>query len=84
MFIRKSASFGNNWISIDLEGTKTNRCARGARLKITTIENGKERYIYEWVTQGSSFGANSLRQEIGLGKATAIKKLKLPGLPVEL
>jgi hypothetical protein len=71
------ASFGNNWISIDLTGTKSNTCARGARLKITTMENGKERVIYEWVTQGSSFGANSLRQEIGLGKATAIKSIEI-------
>jgi len=71
------ASFGNNWISIDLTGTTTNKCARGARIKITTIENGKERNIYEWVTQGSSFGANSLRQEIGIGKATAIKSIEI-------
>lgn len=71
------ASFQNNWISIDLTGTKSNKIARGARLKITTVENGKERNIYEWVTQGSSFGANSLRQEIGLGKATAIKQIEI-------
>lgn len=71
------ASFGNNWIAIDLTGTKSNKIARGARIKITTIENGKERNIYEWVTSGSSFGANSLRQEIGLGKSTAIKQIEI-------
>jgi hypothetical protein len=71
------ASFQNNWISIDLTGTKSNKIARGARLKITTIENGKERNIYEWVTSGSSFGANSLRQEIGLGKSTSIKQIEI-------
>lgn len=71
------ASFNNNWISIDLVGTITNRCARGARLKVTTIENGKERNIYSWVTNGSSFGANSLRQLIGLGKATSIKQIEI-------
>lgn len=71
------ASFGNNWISIDLVGTKSNKIARGARLKITVTENGQDRDIYEFVTSGSSFGANSLRQEIGLGKATAIKQVEI-------
>lgn len=71
------ATFGNNWVSIDLVGTKSNKIARGARVRITTTENGKDRDIYEWVTQGSSFGANSLRQEIGLGKATAIKQIEI-------
>jgi hypothetical protein len=71
------ASFGNNWISIDLVGTTSNKIARGARVKVTVIENGKERDIYEWVTNGSSFGANSLRQEVGLGKATAIKQVEI-------
>ena len=71
------ATFGNNWISIDLVGTKSNKIARGARVKVTVTENGKDRDIYEWVTSGSSFGANSLRQEIGLGKATAIKQVEI-------
>lgn len=71
------ASFQNNWISIDLAGTESNKIARGARVKVTVTENGKDRDIYEWVTQGSSFGANSLRQEIGLGKATAIKQVEI-------
>ncbi|MBP8917400.1 MAG: VCBS repeat-containing protein, partial [Chitinophagales bacterium] len=34
------ASFGNNWISIDLVGTKSNKIARGARLRVTVTENG--------------------------------------------
>ena len=71
------ASFGNNWISIDLVGTKSNKIARGARLRVTVTENGADHDIYEWVTSGSSFGANSLRQEIGLGKATAIKQVEI-------
>lgn len=71
------ADFNNNWISIDLKGTKSNKAAIGARVKITVIENGKTREIYDWVTHGSSFGANSLREEIGLGKATSIQKIEI-------
>ncbi|MEZ5013224.1 MAG: CRTAC1 family protein [Chitinophagales bacterium] len=71
------ASFGNNFVAIDLVGTTTNKIARGARVKVTVMENGKERDIYDWVTSGSSFGANTLRLEMGLGKATEIKKIEI-------
>jgi len=71
------SAFHNNWISIDLVGTKTNHCARGARVKVTVTENGQDRDIYDWVSNGSSFGGNSLREEIGLGKATEIKKVEI-------
>jgi len=38
-----------------------------------TLENGK--VLHHVVSTGGSFGASSLQQEIGLGKATKISKL---------
>ena len=68
----------NNWIVIQLEGTKTNRSAIGSRIHLEVeMTNGNTQNIYATVTPGASFGANSLQQEIGLGKATAIKSLKI-------
>lgn len=67
----------NNWINIVLEGTKSNRSAIGARLELTVEENGTERKIYNTVGTGASFGGNSLMAEIGIGTATAIKKLEI-------
>ncbi|MBL4704111.1 MAG: CRTAC1 family protein [Flavobacteriales bacterium] len=62
----------NNWIVIELEGTKTNRNAIGTVLELT-LDNGRK--LYRTVSSGGSFGASSIQQEIGLGKATKIERL---------
>ncbi|HEY3406094.1 MAG TPA: FG-GAP-like repeat-containing protein [Ohtaekwangia sp.] len=67
----------NNWICIQLEGTKANRAAIGTRLKIKCTEDGVSRTIYRDVNSGGSFGASPLRREIGLGKATKINELEI-------
>jgi hypothetical protein len=36
-----------------------------------------ERSVFKWVNSGGSFGGNPLRQEIGLGSATIIKRLEI-------
>ena len=67
----------SNWVTITLEGTKSNRSAIGSKLAITIIEEGKERTIYRTISSGGSFGCSTLRAEIGLGKASGIKELKV-------
>lgn len=63
----------NKWIVLLLQGTKSNRSAIGAKIKLTVkMADGKIRNIYNTVSSGASFGANSLQQEIGLGKAKEI------------
>lgn len=69
------ANYNNHFVSLDLQGTITNRAAIGARIKVTVLENGVVRNIYETVSNGASFGANDFRMEIGLGKATQIKEI---------
>ncbi len=68
----------NNWVTLQLEGTASNRNAIGSRVKLT-LENrdGQTRYIYRTVSTGGSFGENSLQLEIGLGKATKIVKVEV-------
>ncbi|KAA5549133.1 CRTAC1 family protein [Adhaeribacter rhizoryzae] len=73
----ESNATGNNWISIKPEGKKANRGAIGTRLKFTLDENGKERFIHRDVNSGGSFGAATLKAEVGLGKATVIKALEI-------
>lgn len=69
---------GNHWICLKLEGHQSNRAAIGARIKLVT-ENaaGTTQTIFRTVGTGSSFGANPLRQEIGLGDAKAIRSLEI-------
>lgn len=69
---------GNNWISIKLTGEKTNRAAIGAKIKLVlTDANGQRSVLYHEVTSGGSFGASSLRQEIGLGRARQIDTMEI-------
>ncbi|MFP6649846.1 MAG: ASPIC/UnbV domain-containing protein [Pirellulaceae bacterium] len=37
----------------------------------------QQRSVYKWVNSGGSFGANPLRQQIGVGKATVIHRLEV-------
>ena len=77
LFFENPMGNANNWINLVLEGKQSNRSAIGAKVIITIEENQKERKIYHTVDSGASFGGNSLMAEIGLGKATLIKKLEI-------
>ena len=67
----------NTWVSLELMGSRSNRPAIGARVEIVTVGPSGKRSIYREVTSGSSFGANSLRLEVGLGDATAIETVSV-------
>jgi len=58
-------------------GGGSNRSAIGARIRAEVIENGARRAIYKHVNSGGSFGANPLRQTIGLGVAEKIETLEV-------
>ncbi len=68
---------GNRWITIRLQGVRSNRAAIGARLRVRVQENGRERDIHVVAGSGGSFGSSSLQQEIGLGKAERIRELEI-------
>lgn len=75
----------NHWITIFCEGKTCNRNAIGAKIKVNTVQkNGSKRAIWATVGTGGSFGASSLRQEIGLGQASSIESIEVtwprPGL----
>jgi len=68
----------NNWVTLRLAGAKANKCAIGSKVKIT-VQNPDDstRDIYLVVSDGGSFGVNSLQLETGLGKAIAIKQIEV-------
>jgi hypothetical protein len=67
---------GNSWVTLKLNGVKTNRAAIGARIKVVT-KGDHPLTIYRHVTTGSSFGANPLEQTIGLSDAKGIATLEI-------
>jgi hypothetical protein len=66
----------NSWLTVKLEGVKTNRAAIGARIKAVPEGQGG-RAVYRHVTSGSSFGGNPLEQTIGLGPAKKLARLEV-------
>jgi hypothetical protein len=69
--------FGTRWLTLKLTGTRSNRSAIGARIRVDVVEEGRERTIYRHVNSGGSFGANPFRQTIGLGRAERIAQLEI-------
>lgn len=67
----------NRWIKLQLEGTDSNRSAIGTKIKVSFKENGVPRSVYRTVNSGGSFGASSLRMEIGVGQSTIIDQIEL-------
>jgi len=68
----ENPGFDHQWITLQLEGATSSRSAIGARIKVVVEEEGTERSIYRTVGSGGSFGASSLQQEIGLGRADSL------------
>ena len=66
-----------HWITLMLQGVRTNRAAFGARIKVTVNDGSQLRSIYRAVGSVSSFGGNPMRQHIGLGKATTVRDIEI-------
>ena len=67
----------NHWLKLKLEGTKSNRAAIGARIKVSVATPSGQRQIFKTVNSGGSFGCSPLRQEIGLGNASSIAQVEI-------
>jgi hypothetical protein len=66
----------HHWIQLKLVGTKSNRAAIGARVRVEVEEpDGSTRRIYRVIGSGSSFGGNSLVATIGLRKARSVQSV---------
>ena len=68
---------GNHWVTLKLEGVKSNRGAIGARVRVVVNSATGEHSYYKTVSTGGSFGASPLRQEIGLGQAQSIARIEI-------
>jgi hypothetical protein len=69
---------GNHFLTVQLQGSASNRNAIGARIHLTLQTPAGLREIQRAAGSVSSFGGSPLsRQQIGLGDATAIRKLEI-------
>ena len=78
LYENPGAGGDNAWVTLVLQGTRANRSAIGARVTVEVDDPtapGGVRSIHGVVGSGGSFGANSLQLELGLGQATAIRRV---------
>ena len=61
-----------NWITLQLEGVKSNRAALGA---VVTLEQGREKDEKEVRSQDGYISASDLRLHFGLGKSSLAEKI---------
>jgi hypothetical protein len=74
MILRNPGIAGRHWVSFELGGTKSNRLAIGARLKIIA---GGVTQTEETHSGGSYLSQSDLRVHFGLGTSTKIDKLEV-------
>lgn len=68
----------NSWLTLRLRGTRSNRSAIGAKIKLeVNYPDGTSQTFYQTVNSGGSFGANSLQAEMGLGANAASANLRI-------
>ena len=67
----------NHWITLKLEGVKSNRSALGAKIKVSVETNSGVKDIFTTVADEGTLGTSSLQKEIGLGKARKIKNIEI-------
>ena len=74
LLLHNSGGNGNHFVSFKLVGTKSNRDAMGARLKLTA---GGMTQIREIAGGGSYLSQSDLRAHFGLGSTAKIDKLEI-------
>jgi hypothetical protein len=72
-----SLSGGERWVTLRVEGRRSNRSAIGTRIRVQVRTPSGPRDITATVSSGGSFGGGSLQREIGLGQAGAIELIEV-------
>jgi enediyne biosynthesis protein E4 len=72
--LRNDGGNRNNWIMIKCVGTRSNRSAIGARVKVTA---GGHSQIDEVMSGSSYYSQNDLRLHFGVSKATKVDSLEV-------
>jgi hypothetical protein len=67
----------HRWLTLRLIGTRSNRAAIGARVRLDLSGPDGPRSVHRLIGGGSSFGNNPLTQTIGLGRASSVSALEI-------
>jgi hypothetical protein len=75
--VYENPGHGNHWLTVRVVGHQTNRFGHGVRIRAKIEEPAGARDVFAFVGCNSSFGGNSLQEEMGLGRATRIVELEV-------
>ncbi len=79
--LRNDLTGGGNWVKVQLEGTKSNRSAIGARV---TARYGARQQVQTVTSQSSFYSANDKRLHFGLGEEQAVSlEIRWPSGEIE-
>ncbi len=74
----RNPGYGRHWLKVKLKGTRTNRAAIGARIRVESRSlDGTTWSVFRTIGNNSSFGGNSLVELVGLGEATKVVALEV-------
>jgi len=77
-FLYRNNGNSNNWITLKLIGTVSNRSAMGAKVRVKATIGGRTFWQMREISGGSNFGSqNDLRPSFGLGDATNIDLIRI-------
>jgi len=74
MILHNEGSSSNHWITLQLVGTRSNRLALGARVRVVA---GSISQIDEVRSGGSYLSQNDLRVHFGLGPADKVDRIEV-------
>jgi enediyne biosynthesis protein E4 len=72
--LRNEGGNGNHWITLRLEGRRSNRDAIGSRVE---IQAGGKTQVHEVRSGGSYLSHNDMRLHFGLGAATRVDRIRI-------
>jgi hypothetical protein len=72
--LRNEGGDANNWLLVKCVGTRSNRSAIGARVRVTA---GEKRWIDEVSSGSGYYSQNDLRLHFGLGKAARVDLIEV-------
>ncbi|MEJ0080690.1 MAG: hypothetical protein WDM78_06995 [Puia sp.] len=72
-FFMNPGQNNNHWITIQLEGVRSNRSAIGAHIELSFVEEGRKRTVYRDVNSGGSFVLLLFEKKLVSAKRTSLR-----------
>jgi len=74
----ENPGFDRHWLGVRLRGDRSNHYGVGSRVAVLVDDPERgERWIYQWMNSGGSFGGNPLELHFGLSDASRVRRVEV-------